>query len=146
GGFGAWVFTRSGSTWTQQGEELAAGSGGLFGADVALSGDGNTALIGAPLEALAGAAFVFTRSASTWTLGEELTGVGESGRGEFGGAVALSGAGDAALIGAHLDDGSAGAAWSFARAGSTWMQQGSKLTGGGEVDSAEFGDSVALSA
>ena len=47
----AWVFTRSGSTWTQQGEKLI-GAGVRpapdFGKTVALSADGNTALIGAP--------------------------------------------------------------------------------------------------
>ena len=47
----AWVFTRSGSTWTQQGEKLTGGGetgAGEFGASVALSSDGNTALIGGP--------------------------------------------------------------------------------------------------
>src|SRR4029077_13721541 len=50
----AWVFTRSGSTWTQQGPKLTPGevTGELrvrFGTSVALSADGNTALIGGPL-------------------------------------------------------------------------------------------------
>jgi hypothetical protein len=49
-GIGAvWVFTRVGEIWTQQGEKLT-GSGesgtGLFGTSVALSSNGNTALIG----------------------------------------------------------------------------------------------------
>jgi hypothetical protein len=45
----AWVFTRSGSTWSQQGGKLTGGGetgGGFFGSSVALSSDGNTALIG----------------------------------------------------------------------------------------------------
>ena len=45
----AWVFTRSGATWTQQGEKLTGGGesgAGAFGTSVALSSDGNTALIG----------------------------------------------------------------------------------------------------
>ena len=45
----AWVFTRSGATWTQQGEKLTGGGevgAGHFGLSVALSSDGNTALIG----------------------------------------------------------------------------------------------------
>src|SRR5262249_28584522 len=45
----AWVFSRSGGVWTQQGQKLvgghAAGAAGQ-GLSVALSGDGNTALIG----------------------------------------------------------------------------------------------------
>ncbi len=45
-GSGAWVFTRSGETWTQQGGEITGGGQGKdFGAEVALSGDGNTALV-----------------------------------------------------------------------------------------------------
>ena len=38
-----------------------------------------------------------------------------------------------------------GAAWVFTRSGSTWTQQGPKLTGSGEVGAGEFGESVALS-
>ena len=47
----AWVFTRSVSTWTQQGPKLTAtdeSGQGRFGSSVALSGDGTTALIGGP--------------------------------------------------------------------------------------------------
>jgi hypothetical protein len=154
-GHGAvWVFTRSGSTWSQQGSKLTGGgeslSNGEFGYSVALSSDGNTALIGG--EALfahknfAGAAWVFTRSGSTWTQqGEKLTGSGESGEGLFGQSVALSSDGNIALIGAPDDNVGIGAAWVFARSGSTWAQQGSKLTGSGEVGEGRFGWSVALS-
>jgi hypothetical protein len=145
----AWVFTRSGARWTQQGEKLT-GTGesgeGQFGASVALSANGNTALIGARLDNnLAGAAWVFTRSGSTWTQqGEKLTGTGEIGQGELGESVALSADGNTALIGGPGQNGSIGAAWVFARSGSTWTQQGEKLTGGGEVGAGDFGDSVAL--
>ena len=59
---------------------------------MALSADGNTALIGGPGDNdRVGAAWVFTRSGETWTQqGEKLTGNGESGEGEFGDSVALS--------------------------------------------------------
>ena len=146
----AWVYTRSGSTWTQQGSKLT-GSGrsgsGLFGWSVALSGDGNTALIGDPVDNdRAGAAWVFTRSGSTWTQqGSKLTGSGGSGSADFGSSVALSGDGSTALIGGPGDNGRVGAAWVFTRSGSTWTQQGSKLTGSGEIGNGEFGWSVALS-
>ena len=166
----AWVFTRSGSAWTQQGEKLVGdctsscaneGSGetgeGEFGKSVALSADGDTALIGGPpTTAAPGAAWVFTRSGSAWTQqGEKLVGdctgscanegSGETGKGEFGTSVALSADGDTALIGGPSDNGGAGAAWVFTRSGSTWAQQGAKLTGTGESGEGEFGYSVALS-
>jgi hypothetical protein len=148
----AWVFTRSGSTWTQQGEELAGlgreNSAGRFGEAVALSADGGTALIGSGYDdADSGSAWVFTRSGSTWTQqGEKLTGSGESFTGVFGASVALSADGNLALIGGVADDLTTGAAWIFARSGSTWTQQGEKLTGGGESGKGVFGASVALSA
>ncbi len=146
---GAWVFTRSGSTWTQQGGKLN-GTGhagetlfdhigeGEFGHSVALSADGNTALIGGPgdnggatNEGGVGAVWVFTRSGSTWTQqGEKLTGTGEIGKGAFGESVVLSADGDTALIGGSGDNGGAGAAWVFTRSGSTWTQQGEKLDPG----------------
>ncbi len=144
----AFVFTRTGTTWTQQGEPLTGGGeagGGWFGESVALSADGNTALIGAPSDNEAyGAAWVFTRSGTTWTQqGEKLTGGGEVGEGYFGKNVALSGDGTTALIGGYNDNEHKGAAWVFTRSGTTWTQQGEKLTGGGEPGF--FGWGVALS-
>jgi hypothetical protein len=41
----AWAFARSGRTWTQRGSMLTGGDGS-FGDSVALSADGNTALVG----------------------------------------------------------------------------------------------------
>ena len=111
-------FVRSGGTWSRQGSALA-GTGGsgqsTSGSSVALSGDGNTALIGAFNDNhIVGAAWVFTRSGSTWTQrGPKLVGPGESGPGNFGTSVALSGDGGTALIGGNGDSDSAGAAWVF---------------------------------
>lgn len=146
----AWVFTRSGSTWTQQGEKLTGdgeSGSGWFGQSVALSANGDTALIGGFVDhSDTGAAWVFTRSGSTWSQqSEKLTGGGESPGGQFGWSVALSADGETALIGGHEDDGGVGAAWVFARSGSTWSQLGEKLTGGGESGNGELGWSVALS-
>jgi hypothetical protein len=141
----AWIFTRSGRTWSQQGSKLVGtgmvGMGSSFGNDVALSADGNTALIGGWTDnSGAGAAWVFTRSGSTWTQqGSKLIpatpcpcGVGRS--------VALSADGNTAILG------SLGAGvWMFARTGSTWTQQGA-LVGSGGVGATAQGFSVAVSA
>jgi hypothetical protein len=147
----AWVFARSGSTWTQQGPKLTGGeeSGeGEFGWSVALSGDGGTALVGGRGDAGGlGAAWVFARAGAAWAqLGEKLTGGGESGAGQFGDSVALSGDGGTALVGGRADAGGLGAAWVFARAGAAWAQQGEKLTGGEERGRGQLGWSAALSA
>ena len=70
GALAAWVYTRSGGVWTQQGSKLvgagAVGSAGQ-GYSVALSGDGNTALVGGWFDSPAGATWVYTRSAGLWT-------------------------------------------------------------------------------
>lgn len=94
-----------------------------------------------------GAAWVFTRSGSTWAQqGPKLTGGGETGEGRFGVAVALSADGNTALVGGLADDSTRGAAWLFTRSGSTWTQQGSKLTPTDWAGEGEFGTNVALSA
>ena len=146
----AWVFTRSGSTWIA-GPKLAGSDPsfeGRFGRSVALSGDGNTALIGDPTAVgLRGRAWVFTRSGSTWTpQGEPLSDVEADPLAHFGRSVALSGDGSTALIGGPGLSGFAGAAWIFTRSGSSWTQQGEKLTGTEESGDGHFGLSAALSA
>ena len=71
--------------FVQQGERLTGEGGagtGAFGASVALSADGTTAIVGAPYaHGSAGAAWVFIRSGSTWTQGPQLTGGEETGEG-----------------------------------------------------------------
>jgi hypothetical protein len=147
GGNGAaWVFTRSGKEWTQQGAKLTPtdeGGEGLFGWSVALSSNGDTALIGDPEDNGRGAAWVYTRSGGAWTQqGGRLT---EPERGLlFGLSTALSADGDTALIGS-LDRYADGAAWVFTRSGSTWAQQGGKLAPSDESLEGAFGFSAALS-
>ena len=53
--------------------------------------------------------------------------------------MALSANGNTALIGGPGDNGDVGATWVFTRSGSTWTQQGEKLTGSGESGAGEFG-------
>jgi hypothetical protein len=148
----AWVFTRSGSTWTQQGPALTGGGEEVgvahFGSSVALSESGDTALVGARMDDDgAGAVWVFTRTGEHWAQqGPKLTGAEESGEGRFGSSVALSAFGNTALVGGRADADGVGAAWAFTRSGSTWTQQGPKLTGLGERQEGEFGAAVALSA
>jgi hypothetical protein len=147
----AWVFTRSGSTWQQQGPKLKGGEAedgeAQFGSSVALSAFGNTALIGARRDdGGIGAAWVFTRGGTQWSPhGEKLTGAGELGDGEFGYSVALSADAEVALIGARLDAGDVGAAWLFARSGTSWEQQGAKRASPDASAPGRFGASVALS-
>jgi hypothetical protein len=152
-GIGAvWVYTRTAGVWTQQGGKLVGGgmfSPARFGWSVALSADGNTALIGGPTDLTGiGAVWVFTRSGGVWTQqGFRLVGNGGSGSPEYqGGTVALSADGNTAAAGAYADASNTGAVWIFTRSAGTWTQQGSKLVGTGATGAAAQGISVALSA
>ena len=153
-----YVFTRSGSTWTQQGPRLTASDeegDSVLGASVALSADGNTLIAGGWRDnSFAGAAWVFTRAGETWTQqGPKLVVAGLEGGSEmnatgFGKSVALSEDGDTALIGAPGVGSGRGAAWAFTRSGETWTQQGELLgeeEGTRPESPGEFGASVALS-
>ena len=143
----AWVWTRSGGVWTQQGPKLVGSEAQSYqdqGFAVALSGDGNTALIGAGWGKDSGA-WVWTRSAGVWTQqGPRLVGSGAVGY--QGSSVALSGDGDIALVGGGADNFERGAVWVWTRSGGAWTQQGPKLVGSGSVGNAAQGMAVALSA
>jgi hypothetical protein len=147
----AWVFTRSNGNWTQQGAKLVGAlstGASQQGLSVALSADGNTALVGGPYDALnAGGAWVFTRSSGVWSpQGGKLLGSGPVGAAQQGISVALSADGNTALIGGWEDNSAAGAAWVFTRSGASWMPQGPKLVGAGATNPAKQGRGVALSA
>ncbi len=157
----AWVFTRSGGTWTQQQKLTAADASGAaeLGFSVALSDDGNTAIVGGPGDSTSiGAAWVFTRSGSVWSQqGAKLSGAGAVGAGcaqpgvvgsaEQGYAVALSADGNTAIVGGWADNSALGAAWVFTRSSGVWGQPGAKLCGSGASASTDImqGFSVALS-
>jgi formylglycine-generating enzyme required for sulfatase activity len=147
----AWIWTRSGGVWTQQGTKLvgssAVGSRVRQGTSVSLSADGNTAIVGGPEDnAGAGAAWVWMRSGGIWTQqGAKLVGSGAVGPAAQGASVSLSADGNMAIVGG-TGDSNAGAAWVWTRSGGVWTQQGTKLVGSGAVGSAYQGTYVSLSA
>jgi FG-GAP repeat len=144
----AWVYTRSGGVWTQQGSKVvdAGAVGGAQGWSVALSGDGNTAIVGGPGDnSNAGAAWVYTRSGEVWTRqGGKLFATGAVGNAVQGSSVALSVDGNTAIVGGYGDNSNTGAAWVYTRSGGVWTQEGSKLVGTGAVGAAFQGSSVRL--
>src|SRR4051812_11433721 len=87
------------------------------GSSVALSADGNTAIVGGHSDVGGiGAAWIFTRKGGTWTRqGDKLVGSGAAGQAWQGVSVALSAAGDIAIVGGPYDNGGVGAAWVFMR-------------------------------
>lgn len=115
----AYVFTRSGETWSQQAYLKASntGAGDMFGTSVAVAG--NTVAVGANFEdgsttgvsstpdesapsPGAGAAYVFTRSETTWSQQAYLKASNTGSNDFFGGSVAV--AEDTVVVGAHDED------------------------------------------
>ena len=147
----AYVFARSGATWSQQSKLVAGdrGAGDRFGGSVDVSGD--TVLAGANGAIVGthdgqGAAYVFTRSGAVWTQQQKLTASGGLAYDYFGVAVALDG--DSALVCAYGRDvagrSSQGAMYSFTRNGTFWTQQQELVASDGAVGD-YFGTSVDLS-
>lgn len=168
-----YVFTRSDATWSQQAYIKASNtdSGDLFGTDVNINGQ--TLVVSAPGEASnttgingsqsnnaapkSGAAYVFTRTASTWSQQAYLKASNTNVDDLFGSTVALSK--DTLVVGAEGEASNAtgingdqnnnslataGAAYVFVRNVDTWSQQAylkASNTGGGD----EFGVAVDVS-
>ncbi|MDI3291843.1 hypothetical protein QHF83_51515 [Polyangium sp. 15x6] len=137
----AYVFVRSGTTWTQQAKIVAADGAAYdrFGTSVAIAGE--TALIGAPYDGdkglNAGSAYVFVRNGTTWSGQAKLLASDGAGDHRFGSSVALSG--NAAVVGAEWQ----GYTYLFLRSGTTWTQN-AKLLGNGS-SFGEYGSTVAMS-
>ena len=169
----AYVFVRSGTTWSQQAYLKASntGAGDLFGNSVAISGD--TVVVGAPSEDSnatgiggdgsnnlatgSGAAYVFVRNGTTWSQQAYLKASNTGGNDQFGYAVSISG--ETAVVGAYQEDSSAtgiggdgssntspdsGAAYAFVRSGSAWSQQ-SYVKASNTGTSDYFGYSISIS-
>ncbi len=123
----AYVFVKSGSTWTLE-QKLVASDGvanDQFGYSVAVAGD--TIVVGArdvdpPSTTDTGAAYVFTRTGTTWTQRQKLLPpTGAATKGGVGHRVAIEG--DVIVVSSALSGPSAavsGTAFVYQRSGSTW--------------------------
>ena len=112
---------------------------------MALSADGNTALVGNFCDEPAGATLVFSRSSGVWSQQGKLVGTGSVGDSFQGVAVALSADGLTALVGGYADNNDVSTAWIFTRNNGVWGQQGGKLMVSNAVGAEpEFGWAVSL--
>jgi alpha-tubulin suppressor-like RCC1 family protein len=157
----AYVFLRSGTTWTQQAYLKASNTETVdrFGYSVSISGD--TVVVGASQEdsaatgvngnqadntaADSGAAYVFVRSGTVWIQQAYLKASNTGTAAWFGSSVAIDG--DTVVVGAREEDNTAidsGAAYVFVRSGTTWTQQ-AYLKASNTEASDFFGSSVAIS-
>jgi len=144
----AYVFVRSGDSWSQQAKLTAndGSAGDLFGIRVAVSG--NTVLIGAArddgLGENSGSAYVFVRSGTTWHQQAKLTADDGAANDRFGTRVEIQG--ETAVVSAILGDAAiadVGAAYVFTRSGDSWAQH-AKLVASDGAPGDVFGWSVSL--
>ena len=160
-----YVYTRTGTTWTQQAYVKASNTGGrddgdTFGYTIALSDDGATLAVGAPSEDSssisnnanqgddsavgAGAVYVFTRAGASWSQQAYVKSPNNRANSLFGYSVALSGNGDTLAVGAFDEDGGKGAVHVFMRKGSAWAEQ-ARLQSSNAERADSFGAWVAIS-
>jgi len=146
----AWIFTRTSGVWSQQGNKLVgsgvdpfepslANDGAFQGQSVAISADGNTAVVGGNSDGAlgTGAVWIFTRTNGVWSQqGNKLVGTGAVGPADVGqgSQVAISGDGNTVPESGPGDGydpatkhSAMGAVWIFTRSNGVWTQQGSKL-------------------
>jgi hypothetical protein len=153
----AWIFTRSGRTWTQQGPILVGAINGVAVRNflsVSISADGNTAIAGSPgTNYPAGVSVIFVRSGTTWTQQSILIGRGEVNQYNQGAAagtsVAISADGNTAIMGGpYISQYSYnGAIWVFTRSGGTWTQRDEIIGSGNSSGGSDgVGNTVAMSA
>ncbi|MBK7093853.1 MAG: FG-GAP repeat protein [Saprospiraceae bacterium] len=132
----AYVFKRSGTSWTQKAKLTASdgAAGDVFGRSVSISGD--YAVIGA-----SESAYIFNRSGIPWTQQAKLTAFDGVGGDGFGNSVSIFG--DYAIIGAFNSYSRKGSAHIFHRSGTSWTQQ-ANLTASDGVAFDHFGYSVSI--
>ncbi len=157
----AYVFEKSGSTWSQT-QKLVASDRGVdeyFGIAVGISG--TTIVVGAIWEAQdasggntlakAGAAYVFDKSGGTWSQTQKIVASDRGASDTFGYSVGISGT--TIVVGAIFEDenagggstlGDAGSVYVFDKSGSTWSQT-QKLVASDRGAGDEFGYSVGIS-
>ena len=146
----AYIFVRNGSTWTQQDILVHPNpaDNDQFGYSVAISSNGNTAIVGARYDDdtadNSGSAYVFTRSNGGWGDGVILVASDAAVSDNFGISVSISGDGNTAIVGANGDNTSAGSAYIFTWNGSQWIQD-AKLVHPFPVAQDQFGFSVSIS-
>ncbi len=152
-----YLYTRSGATWTYEAYIKAhnTGAGDGFGSAVALSGNGNTLLVGAPSEdtdganidppsnesaSNSGAVYAYLRTGTTWAFASFIKPADGAAADLFGSALALSEDGRVLAIGAPNQYGT-GAVHVFTN---PWAQVATlRATSGGNGD--RFGRSLAIS-
>jgi hypothetical protein len=173
----AYVFTRTGTTWTPQAYIKASNTAPatFFGVSISLSSDGNTLAVGSEEEGSsatgingnqadtsapsAGAAYLFTRTLTTWSQDAYIKASNTEAFDFFGSSVRLSGDGHTLAVVASEEDSAAtgingdqlsntaltsGAVFTFTHVGGVWSQK-SYVKASNTEPADLFGASISLS-
>src|SRR6056300_1717713 len=157
----AYIFTRTNGSW-DTGTKITnpdPGPNDYFGFGIALSGDGNTAIVGAyqddgPPSAPApdsGSVYIFTRTNGSWDTGTKIRAPNPGPGDWFGFIVSISSDGNTFITGAFNEDGppsapisNQGAAYIFTRTNGSW-DTGTKIEASDRQQDDYFGVNVAIS-
>lgn len=137
------VSRRSGTNWTIS-SISSSDTEVRFGTAVAISYDGNTALVGDyGLNSYRGAAYLFTWNGSSWSQAFKFTNSDGTADDQFGSSLALSADGTRAVVGAWAKNNSSGCVYIYNKNGAAWDE--TKITPSGLAVNDRAGYSVSIS-
>jgi uncharacterized repeat protein (TIGR01451 family) len=150
----AYAYSQTGGVWSTTPiatfTDPLATVNDAFGISVALSADGNSALIGSyGAVSTAGTAYAYSKTGGAWSTTPiaMFTDPLATANDAFGVSVALSADGNSALIGSYGAVSTAGAAYAYSKTGGAWSTTpGATFSDPAATPSDLFGSSVALSA
>lgn len=149
----AYVFTRSGSSWSQQAKIVPSDgyTSDNFGFSVSISGDGATAIISAHLDddrgSNSGSVYIYVKNGSNWGQQAKISPTDGAATDYFGYKTSISQNGNTAIVGAYRGDAKgtdSGSAYVYVRNGTVWTQQAKLVPSDGAAND-WFGYSVAVS-
>ena len=119
-----YVYSRSGTSWTQEAFVQASVTTVKLGRSIDISNDGDYIFTGSPFEGTganeyAGSGFIFTRSGTTWSQQAQLTASDRASNDMMGQSCALNSDGSYAYIGSRGDNSNTGSAYVFTRSGTS---------------------------
>lgn len=150
-----YIYTRSGSVWTQETILTASDKaiGDSLGVSITMTSNGDRIAVGAQGRDTgglvnSGAVYHYTRTGVTWTQESVLTALDKETEGLYGGGVALTGDGTYLAVSAHgmtiSGVAKAGKLYFYTRSGSVWTQVGTLLPSVPQ-SSGYFGNGITLS-
>ncbi len=148
----AYIFFRTGTTWTQEAKLTATVSITFhgIGASVSMTGDGTRVVLGAVYSGsgtAVSASYVFLRNGTSWSQESKLQSNDIAAGDRFGYSVSISNNGTSIVIGSSVSapggTNNAGAAYVFMRTTGNWAQR-NKLIASDKAVSDFFGEAVSV--